>query len=140
MIDKKKKNKTYVEEGNISGLLLNHLSVWSSPNNKVISASNFKTSSFISSNGDGWGMCSLHKKENKFYGWYHIYIEKYIYLIYLINVYACKYMSNIPLDHCWFHLVHKNSVYFAIIIIKLFLLLCSLINIFTSAISHSVPK
>ena len=57
-----------------------------------------------------------------------------------MNVYACKYISNIPLDHSWFHFVHKNSVYFAIIIIKLLLPLYSLINIFTSTVSDSVPK
>lgn len=43
--------------------------------------------------------CVLCIKEKKNFMIDHIYIEKYFYLIYLINVYACKYMSNIPLDH-----------------------------------------
>ena len=87
-----------------------------------------------------WNVLPVEKKKCILLPETCLHRKAHIYLLYLINVYACKYISNIPLDHSWFHLVLKNSVYFAIIIIKLLLLLCSLMNIFTSVISDSVPK
>lgn len=52
--------ETYVGLDKASDLLSNHLSVWSSPNNNVISVSNFRIASLASSSsGDKCGMCCL---------------------------------------------------------------------------------